>query len=174
MASFWETQLDPDTRYLVVRFGAKLKALQSDEEKQGLVDALVDTSNLRDSETVLNNRYLSDLIQPDLGAPGSNIPTTTPVAAAARYRAAVMRVLNTMEAVAIVKEYSHELPEALDVIDHAYTGAILRQYDKLSLFVERYNEKATVAQGKPGWELLIKMVKEEEAKLKPSSPVVRR
>ena len=174
MASFWETQLDPDTRYLAARFGAKLKALQGDEEKRGLVDALVDTSNLRDSETVLKNRYLSDLIQPDLGAPDSNVPAMTPVMAAARYRAAVMRVLNTMEAIAIVKEYSQELPDALKVIDRAYTGAILRQYDKFSLFIERYNEAATIAQDKPGWELLIKMVKEEKEKAERSSPAARR
>lgn len=173
MASFWETQFDPDTRYFAGRFGVKINALQSDEDKRALIGALADINNLRDSETVLNNRYLADLIQPDLGVPNSNVPAMTPVMAVARYRAAVMRVLNTMEAIAIVKEYSQELPEAQDVIDRAYTGAILRQYKKLGPFVEQYNEEAFAGQQRPAWELLIKMVKEEEKKLNLSSPVVR-
>lgn len=176
LASFWETQLDPETRYMAGRFVAKLKALPNDEERSALVRALLNSNNLLNSDAVLNNqenRQLHELIQADLGSPTSNVPALTPVMAVARYKAAVMRVLNTMEAIAIIREYSKGFPEAQEVIDRAYSGAIRRQYENLKPFLQEY-QRQTGDVGWPAWELLIKMVDKAALNEAPPPPVARR
>lgn len=165
LASFWETQFDTETRSRVGRYINKLKSLKTDEEKRSLANSLADSSNLRDSDVIIQNKFLYELIEPDLGT-GSDGLKITPVMAAFKYRAALIRTLNTMEVIAIVKEHSQELPEALKVLDSAYSGTIQQKYKDLTLFVEEYHKTNKEGRRKQAWEPLINMVEEEDRKMK--------
>lgn len=177
LASFWEAQLEPETRYLVGRLTAKLKALPTDEERNALVRSLLDPRNLIDSDAILKNpenKQLLELIQPELGSANPNGAAMTPTVAVARYKAAAIKVLNTMEAIAIVKEYSGDFPEGLEVIDRAYSGAILQQYRRMKPFVHEYHRQSDRDRRRKAWERLIKMAEEEEQKLNQPAAVARR
>lgn len=173
LAAFWDTQLDHDTRYRVGRFIAKLKSLKTDEEKKSLVSSLLENNNLLDSVSIPQNKLLYELIEPDLSSDNFEGSRLTPVRAVSRYRAALIKTLNTMEIIAIVKEHSKELPEALKVLDTAYAGTIQQRYKDLIPFIEEYRMRTNVGRRSPAWEPLTKMVEEEDRKLNEPVTIAR-
>lgn len=165
LASFWETQLDPDTRYRAGRFVNKLNSFNTEEEKRILANSLLESKNLVDSNSVRQDKFLYELIEPDLSLDGPDGSKMSPVMAVARYKYAIMRALNTMEAIAIVREHSED--EAVKVIDRAYAGAVQQTYKGLIPFIEVYRERNKDGRGTsaPAWEPLTRMVKDEDRKL---------
>jgi len=152
LATFWEHQLDPETRYRGNRFISKLKSLKSSpKEQKEFLSALLDPQNVLNPEPIKGNQHLKDLVNPkfspDSGGLGAN-----PGLEASKYKSTLIRMLNTMEVIAIVNEHTEDNPEAQKVLASAYAGTIKQRYDDLKPFVEAYREKTKDGRDLPAWQ----------------------
>jgi hypothetical protein len=163
LATFWEAQLDHDTRFRRRRFVALLADLKTKEEKRGLVKALINIGNMLSLDELPENLALRRLIEPDINP--DNPEKMPAVMAVSRYRAALVRTLNTMEAIAIVRKHSEDRPEVLNVLDDAYAGTVLQTYTGLKLFIDEYREENKGGRLKSAWAPLTVMADEEQRKL---------
>lgn len=156
LAGFWENQLDIETRYRTTRFINKLKSL-SPEEQKDFLGALLDSQSMLNPESIKNNKALTDLIDPKF-SPDPASSAANPCLEVSKYKSTLVRVLNTMEVIAIVKEHTQDNPEAQRVLESAYSGAIQQRYDELKPFVEAYREKTKAGRDLPAWQPIDDMI----------------
>jgi len=153
LADFWGNQLDPVTRYRGSRFLLILKSLNgSPQEQKNFVSALLDQSELNPES--ISNQHLLELIDPKF----SPVKGANPSFELSGYKSALIKILNTMEAIANVKRHTLDNPEAQRVLESAYAGAIKQRYRDLSPFVEAYRERTNDGRKQPAWQPIDEMV----------------
>jgi hypothetical protein len=160
LANFWEEQLDQETRYRLARFIALLKSSEySPEEKNKLLESLVET-NILEADSIRSNLLLNKLIGLYSSPENPSRSKTDPIQEVFKYRSTLIRVLNTMEMIAIVRQHTKDLPKAKKVIDSAYRGAIRQRYDDLMAFIGAYRQKYSSSREIPPWAPLDDMIRE--------------
>jgi hypothetical protein len=152
LGAYWEERLDEGTRYRARRFMNTLKRLKSSPERQNaFLSAFFDGEN--DPDIVEENEDLKNLL--NLGhSPAENNKSKNDVTVElSNYRSALVRLLNTMEMIAIVKKYTKD-SDAQNVLDYAYVSSIKQP------FIRKYQDIDKDTRDVPAWYLLDEMIRE--------------
>ncbi len=160
LGAYWEERLDQDTRHRTYRFMLILESLNSSPERQkAFLQAFLSKNNHLDSSSVGNNKDLKRLLDPKfrLDNPSGAAPNLS--VELSKYRSALVRLLNTLELIAIVRKYTND-PEAKKVLKYAYESSIKQRYKALEPFVREYQNVNAADRDVPAWYLLDEMVKE--------------
>lgn len=153
LADIWERGLDPETRYRLTRFREFLKELNRDQQEE-LTKGLLDRQIISGTKIVAVDSQIGKLIAPDLeNGLGSNA-----IRQVSNYRASVIRTLNTMEMMAVVRTNSEQIEGAQEVIDVAYTAVIKQVYLDVKLFIDEYRSQTNKGRIRPAWQPLTELV----------------
>ncbi len=160
LGNYWEERLDENTRHKAHRFILVLSSLTSSPEREkAFLSDFLDSKNYLNSDSIKKNPDLNHLLDPAYNLDNTNGSLPNLSVEISRYRSALVKLLNTMEMIAIVHKHTKE-PEARNVLKYAYVSSIKQRYEALKPFIKAYQEKYKGDREVPAWQLLDEMVNE--------------
>lgn len=137
LATYWETNLDADTRRRLRRIIAK------DNPQQKLLKFLANDGNVNNPELLKSDKRVLELLEL-----GSNAKSSTITTEASLYGIAIIRVLNTLETVASVRT-NIKSDVAKTIFDDEYRCNIQQRYEQLKPFIDEYRKNNNSNSWKP-------------------------